>query len=103
MKKSGANAKVGKQSPLSSAIKDLDDEIKNSVKERTGLKKEFGDITSAIEVDHQKEKELQEKIAALIDIEAKLKQKKKNLQEKMDKVSDKMSKISKIKSEMADI
>ncbi len=103
MKKSGANAKAGKQSALSNAIKDLDAEIRNSAKERANLKKEFGDISSAMEVDHQKEKELQEKIAALIEREAKLKQKKKNLQEKMDKVSDKMSKISKIKSEMADI
>lgn len=92
-----------KVSALSGAIKDLEVEIKKLGRERGALKQSLGETGSAIEVDREKEKQLQEKIAKLIEREAGLNQKRKIIQSKVDKVSDKLNKITKIKSEMSDI
>lgn len=92
-----------KKSPLSGAIKDLETEIRKLSRERTDLKAELTHVGTAIDVDRSKERELQQRIAILIEKEAKLNQRKKNLQTKIDRVADKVNKISKIKSEMADI
>lgn len=90
-------------SALSGAINDLSLEIRSLSKEKSNLKNILGEVLSNIDVDHGKEKELQEKIAKLIEKEASLNQKKKDLQTKIEKVSDKMNKITKIKSEMSDV
>lgn len=95
--------KVTQKSALSGAIKDLETEIRKLGKDKTGLKKTLTGVASAINVDRSKERELQQKIASLIDREAKLNQRKKSLQVKIDSLSDKLGKISKIKSEMSDI
>lgn len=95
--------KTVKKSALSSAIRDLETEIRNLSRGKTDLKKSLKSVSSAIDFDREKEKNLQQKIARLIEKEANLNQKKKNLQTKFDKLCDKMSKISRIKSEMADI
>lgn len=104
MKKRAVKKAVNpKKSALSDAIKDLESEMSTLFREKSDLKKNLDSVTSSINVDRNKEKELQEKIAALLEKEAKLSQKKKNLQGSLDKVADKLNKISKIKSEMADI
>lgn len=103
MKKRAKKRNVNGHSALSGAIKDLEVEIKKLGREKNELKKNLSNISSAINVDREKEKELQQKIAKLIEKEAKLNQRKKNLQAKIDSVSDKINKISKIKSEMGDI
>ncbi len=91
------------KSPLSGAMRDLELEIGKLSREKSELKSQIQSTGSAIDVDREKEKELQNKIAALIEKEAQLNQRKKNLQTKIDRVADKMNKVSKIKSEMADI
>ncbi len=102
MKKRVSNKK-DKGSALTGAIKDLEAEIKKLGKEKSSLKQELNEVSSAIEVDHDREKELQRKMAQLIEKEAKLNDKRKHLQMNIDDVSDKITKISKIKSEMSDI
>ena len=88
---------------LSGAIKDLNNEMASLSREKLTHKKMLNDVSAAIEMNRKKERELQSKIAKLIDREAQLSQKKKKLQSKVDKVSDTMGKISKIKSEMVDV
>lgn len=92
-----------KKSPLSGAIKDLGSEIRSLSKERIVLKANLKSVSSSLDGDHDKERELQKKIARLIEKEASLNKKKKTLQAEVDRVSDKVNKISKIKSEMSDI
>lgn len=92
-----------RRSVLSGAIRDLEVEIKNLEKERISLQKTLKNISSVIDVDHEKEKELQKKIGELIGQEATLNHKKKNLEAKIDRISDEINKISKIKSEMSDV
>lgn len=102
-KRVSKNGELGRKSVLSSAIKDLESEIRKLNKDKSNFQKSLSDTSSAIDVDRDRERELQQKIAKLIDKEAKLNQKKKNLETKIEKLSDKIGKISKIKSEMADI
>ena len=102
MKKRASNKK-DKGSVLTGAIKDLEVEIRKLGKEKSALKQELNEVSSSIEVDRDREKELQRKIAQLIEKEAKFNDKRKHLQMKIDDVSDKITKISKIKSEMSDI
>ncbi len=91
------------KSVLSAAIRDLNVEISNLNGEKAGMQKQLKEISSDMDVDRVKERELQEKIAKLIEREAKLNQEKKNLEVKIDKIADKIGKISKIKSEMSDL
>ena len=100
-KKVGHNK--SQKSALSGAIRDLETEIKRLNKEKNDLKRSVSSTSSAIEGDREQEKVLQQKIARLLEREAKLNQKKKNLQGKIDKLSDKVGKISKIRSEMSDV
>jgi len=88
---------------LSAAIRDLNVEISNLNREKAGMQKQLKEISSDMDVDRGKERELQEKIAKLIEREAKLNQEKKNLEVKIDKIADKIGKISKIKSEMSEL
>ena len=101
--KKGADKGMEKKSALASAIRDLETEIGKLGREKASYNQSLKGISSEMDSDHEKEKELQKKIAQLIEKEAALNQKKKNLQMKVDKLSDKLGKISKIKSEMADI
>jgi len=103
MKKGVGKKGEDKKSVLSNAIKDLETEIGRLGREKSSYNQSLRGIAGEMDVDHQKEKELQKKIAALAEKEASLNQKKKGLQMKIDKLSDKLGKISKIKSEMADI
>lgn len=104
MKKRGKiSSKKNVNSPLSGAIKDLQAEIAKLSKEKGALKSELSRTGSAIDSDRDKQKRLQQRIASLIEKEAKLNQQKKTLQTKIDRVADKVNKISKIKSEMSDV
>ncbi len=95
--------KGNKKSALSGAIKDIESEIKNLSMEKRALKSSLDKVSSAMEIDHELEKQLQKKIAGLIEKEAKLNQKKKKLQTDIERVSDKVNKIAKIRSEISDI
>ena len=92
-----------KKSILSEALKDINSEIRNLSGSKTFLKKDLKGVLGSIGGDRKKERELQQRIARLIEKEAKLNQRKKLLQTKIDRVSDKMNKISKIRSEMSDL
>jgi len=94
---------VKQKSALSSAIKDLENEIKSLSKERDSLRKSIERTSSNISESRKKELELQRILASLTEKEAKLQGHRKALLTKSDKVSDKLSKMSKIKSEMKDI
>lgn len=102
-KKRTIKKKPEKNSALSGAIKDLEKEIQSALKEKTTLKKTLENVAGAINIDRTKEKELQEKIARLMEKEASLNARKKKLESQIDTVSDKISKITKIESEMKDI
>ena len=101
--KKRASVKAPKNLALSGAIRDLQSEISSLGREKSELKNAIQRASSGIDLDREQEKSLQQKIARLIEKEAKLNHKKKNLQTKIDRVSDKMNKISKIRSEMSDI
>ncbi len=88
---------------LSGAIKDLNEEIQKASREKSALKKNLENISGAINVDRSKEKELQERIAKLIQREASLNERKKKLESDIDRVSEKINKVSKIRAEMKDI
>ena len=88
---------------LSSAVRDLEIEISKLSNEKDVLRRELKKVSSSMDVDRDVEKELQKKIAGLVEKEVKLNQKKKILEMKIEGVSDKISKITKIKSEMTEI
>ena len=99
MKKGG---KVG-NSALSSAIKDLEREIRELTQQKSSLHSSLKKVSSSMDVDRSEEKKLQQKIAKLVEKEASLGQKKKKIEAKIDSISDKVGKISKIRSEMSDL
>ena len=103
IKNRGAKKGLKANSALSGAISDLGEEIKKALKEKAALKKTLETVTGAMTVDRTKEKELQEKIARLIEKEASLNARKKKLESDIDRVSEKINKVSKIKAEMKDI
>ena len=92
-----------KKSALSGAMKDLSSEINKLSKEKAQHKRSLNRTSSAIDVDRRAERELQKKIARLIERESRLNQRKKKIQTKIDRVADKLNKINKIRSEMSDI
>lgn len=101
--KSKSSVRAAGKSPLAGAIKDLEAEVKQLSKERTQLKTDLKKVSSAIDVDHEMESNLQKRLAGLMEKEGRLNKKKKALQGRIDNVSDKVNKISKIRSEMSDI
>lgn len=100
--KKGKSAKPNK-SALSSALSDLDSEMKRLSQERMEMQTMMRKAARDIDSDQESQKNLQKKIAILAEKEARLVEKKKSLQMKSDALTDKMGKISKIKSEMSDI
>jgi len=100
--KARAKAKTVK-SPLSSALKDLEFEMRKLNSEKSDFKDALSRVSSSLNANHNLERDLQKKIARIIEKEAKLNRKRKALTSRIDKISDQLSKISKIKSEMSDI
>ena len=88
---------------LATAIKDLEVQMGALKRDKTQFQGELKKTSSAIDVDRDLEKSLQERIARLLAKEARLNEKKKKLVTQIDQVSDKLNKVSKIKSEMSDI
>jgi chromosome segregation ATPase len=103
MKRAKKVSKKGKDPVLGSAIRDLDAEINVLSRQKSSIKGDLERVSSAVNIDRNVEKQLQEKIARLSEREAQLSGKKKKLQTNLDSISDKMNKVSKIKSEMADL
>ena len=101
----GANRRMGisPRFALSGALKDIEFELKSLGQKKTGLRKLLGGLDFAIGSDRTKQKELEERIARLIEKEAQLTERKKRMQSELDRVADKIGKISKIKSEMSNI
>jgi len=89
--------------PLSSAIKDLNSEVKKLSSEKSSLRDALKSVSFSLDGNRNLERELQKKIARLIEKEAKLNKKRKVLGMKIDGISDKLNKISKIRSEMSDL
>lgn len=93
----------GKKSSLSSAIRELESEIKNLNREKSDLKRDSRKTAGSLQSSRNQERALQQKIAQIIEKQARLNQRKKNLQVKIDRDADKINKISKIKAEISDI
>jgi len=93
----------GKKSSLSSAIRELEAEIRNLNKEKSDLKKDSRKTAGSLQSSRNQERALQQRIARIIEKQARLNQRKKNLQVKIDRDADKINKISKIKAEISDI
>jgi len=94
---------VNRKSALSGAIRDLGTEIRKLNKEKAELKRKSQGTSLSLEASKIQERALQQKIARIIEKQAKLNQDKKSLQVKIDRDADKINKMSKIKSEMVDI
>jgi len=94
---------VAKRSLLKEAISDIDQELKRLGKEKDSIKGQISGIDKSVENAQASEKAFQEKIAKLLEKEARLTEKKKSNQVMMDRLADKLGKIEKIKSEMADV
>jgi len=92
-----------KKSLLKEANAEIDKELRRLSEERDAFKKEINGIDSSVGNAQELERKLQERIAALLEEEAKLTEKKKNIQVKTERLADKLIKIEKIKSEMDDI
>ena len=88
---------------LSTALKDLEIQIKALKRDRDKLRNDLKRVSSAIDVDRGLEKELEQKIASLVEKEARLSEKRKKITTDIDFVSERLGKVSKIKSEMADV
>lgn len=101
--KSKKGALPSSSSLLSTAIKDLDTQLKALKRDKAQLQADIKRVSSAIDVDRELEKELEEKIASLVQKEAKLNDKKKKISGDLDRVSERIGKVSKIRSEMSDI
>ncbi len=94
---------AAKESTLINAIRDLENEIKRLSKQKSTLYSSIQNISGSMKNARKLEQDYQEKIARLVEEEAKLHAKKENLRTQLEKVSDKLGKISKIKSEMSDV
>jgi len=88
---------------LKEAILDIDKELIRLNKDKSSLKRQISGIDVNVGDAQKLEKELQERIARLLEKEAGLIERKKNTQVKIDRLSDKLGKIGKIKLEMADV
>ncbi len=88
---------------LTNAIQDLYAQIKLLQKEKESFKGLLRKVSSAIDVDRDQEKKLQQKLATLLDEEASLNSKKRSIKDKIEAVTEKLNKVYRIKSEMSDL
>jgi len=82
---------------------DLSSELRKLMGEKSSFKEALHRVSASLDSGHNEERELQRKIARVIEKEAKLNKKRKVLAMRIDRISDRLNKISKIKSEMSDI
>tara|TARA_Y100000034_G_scaffold20974_2_gene24075 strand:+ start:1068 stop:1421 length:354 start_codon:yes stop_codon:yes gene_type:complete len=102
-KKRTSKKQTKKKSALSGALKDLEREIRTLNKEKAELKRSSSSTSTMLDMTRQQERALQQRIARIIEKQARLNQRKKSLQVKIDRDADKINKISKIRSEISDI
>ena len=102
MKKKAAES-ASKKGLLKEAIEDINREINNINKEKKQLNDQIKDADKNLENYRQFEKELQQRIAKLLEREAFLKDKKKRVAVDEDRLSDRLSKVRKIRSELDDV
>ena len=88
---------------LTEALKDLEKEIRNLNRDRVELKKEGQEASANIEMSKAQERAMHQKIAGMVEHQARLNQKRKSLQMRIERDAHKISKIVKIKSEISDI
>lgn len=101
--KQSKQKKVSKGSVLSSAITELEGEIKSLTQQKEELRRFIAETSSNISNTRKKEAELQKILTILADKEMKLSLHRKNLQNKSDSLTEKLGKASKIMSEMKDL
>ncbi|MEK6897748.1 MAG: hypothetical protein AABX28_00135 [Nanoarchaeota archaeon] len=92
-----------KKSLIKEALGDINSEILNINKEKKNLNDQIQNADKNLENFRNFEKRLQQKIAALLEREAILKENKKAISLKEDRLADKLSKIQKIKSELGEV
>ena len=102
MKKKAVESQ-NKKGLLKEAIEDINREINNINKEKKQLNDQIKDADKNLENYRQFEKELQQRIAKLLEREAFLKDKKKRVAIDEDRLSDRLSKVRKIRSELDDV
>lgn len=94
---------VVKKSLIKEALGDINREILNISKEKKSLNDQIQNADKNLENFRNFEKRLQQKIAALLEREAILKEKKKAISLKEEKLADKLSKIERIKLELGEV
>ena len=94
---------VGGVSALSGAVKDLENELVKLGKKKHEIEDAMASVSSEVAYSQAREREFQQKIAALVAEEGALKGREKNLQVRLDRVGDKMAKVAKIRAEMGDV
>jgi len=94
---------LSKKSGFENVIDDLNMAIQKLNQEKVKARKELNKVDDTIKYDHNTERELQLRIAKIVEEEAKLSQKRKKIEAKIDQVSTKLRKIAKVKSEMEEI
>ncbi len=88
---------------LKNAIRDLYAQIKLLQREKANFKSLLAKVSSAIDVDRNQEKKLQQKLATLLEEESRLNSKKRSIKDKIEAVTEKLNKVYRIKSEMSDL
>ena len=108
MRKKGAKKNVSQQrsspkSMIKEALADINKEILNINREKRNLNKQIKGVDTDLGTSRKFERDLQQKIAKLLEKEAFLKEKKKGISQKEENLGDKLSKIEKIKFELNDL
>lgn len=94
---------VSHKAILSSALQDLEKEMKQLLKDKKELKRNTDQIGTDMYLTQRDEKKLKKQLASLLDKESQLNSKKLQIQEKLEKLKFRMSKVSKIKDELKEL
>jgi chromosome segregation ATPase len=97
------NKKIGGTKLVREAVSDLDREISQIRKDKTGLNSELRNLDQTLDNAKQLGKVLQTKITKLEDQEMILIDKKKSLKQKNDSLSERLSKVKAIKDQLSEI
>ncbi len=92
-----------KKNLVKEAEADIDKEINSINSEKKSLNEEIKNTDKTLEDYRQYEKQLQQRIAKLLEREAVFKEKRKNDSAKDEQLSEKLSKIKRIKAELDEV
>ncbi|MBW2985610.1 hypothetical protein KY313_03065 [Candidatus Woesearchaeota archaeon] len=88
---------------LKDALSDLEEELSNLRKQKTGLSKQLKKTGSNIVGTQAEEEKLRNQIARLVAKEGILGRKRNRLKEKLDDTTEKISKVKHIKEELSEV